>query len=176
MSVVTTVALPAQPGDGETRFIPLGGDGAVSPHSYTTLEMTNTSDASGGKTQAEITFDPRWTQLLAWVGVSVTNSAAAVPVDYAIQQAGAAAQKYRASAALRAIPNFSADNQHLWYPAAELIVTDGSARNVTVAIENIDTQELVVRMLVYNFDRRARERTPIEILAACLVRSGTELG
>jgi len=74
MAVSDSVQLPEQPTSGFTRTQPLGGNGWSDPHSRTTCRITLASAAGGGTNILIIRLDPRYTQLVAFVNVSVAGA------------------------------------------------------------------------------------------------------
>lgn len=175
MAVTTNLQLPGQPGTGSTEIIPLGGDGFISPHSVTVGQVESDSDASGTSNEINIRFDTRFTQLVAYVVTTVKGTAADVNIDFALNVSSAYQAKTRVVGPIALISGMNGDIVVSWSPIPVLVVAGtgalGSPPEIRVTIPNVDNETLVINFQIFNFDRRARERTPIETLTRCLVRA-----
>lgn len=175
MSIQTSIQLPGQPVAGGTEIIPLGGDGFISPHSMTACFIDSDSDASGGKHEISIRFDTRWTQLVGYVVATVKNIAIDVAIDFQIVVNATYTAKTRVVSPLALISGMGGDIVTSWSPIPVLVVAGTGVvtadPSIRITIPNVDTETLHVHTQIFNFDRRARERTPIETLTRCLVRA-----
>ncbi len=177
MTVSTSVQLPNQPASGSSEYVPLGGDGVVSPHSVTYAWLASSSDASGGYNRGFIRFDTRWTQLVETVMVEVWDAAADVNVLTDITASPACRQGYCINAEFEPVSTLNPEVRTNWGPSPQLVVANAGdptdQPHIRAAIPNVDGETLQIYAKIFNFDRRAAQRTPIEILTRCLVRSST---
>ena len=174
MAVDATVALPAQPTVGSTNLIPLGGDGWVAPHSVYSVDQQVVHDASGGIANNQVRFDPRYTQLVSYMLAEQTSGAATVLMTYTIQCDAQDRIAVTVPLLLQAQSGLSVTNRGLWTPPAMLcsagLGADDDPPFVSLITDNTDTETTVLRVRIYNFDKRARERVPLPQLLASLYR------
>ncbi len=177
MTITASVQLPSQPGAGAVEYVPLGGDGMVSPHSVTYAWLSSPSDASAGYNRGNIRFDTRWTQLVETVMVEVWDAAADVNILADITASPACRQGYCINAEFEPVSTLNPEIRANWSPAPQLITagTDVVTANpqIRAAIVNTDGETLQIYAKIFNFDRQAAQRVPIEILTRCLTRAST---
>lgn len=176
MSVTSLVELPNQPAAGLVQTVPLGGDGMTAPHSATQVDINLASDASGNYNRVTIELDPRYTSLISYIAVSVAGAAAAVANRLTIA-CGTFDQIHNVDNTGWAAVTGSTLAAKLWKPPAVLcgrssIPTDGSLDYpyIDSYIPNTNGETHYLRTRIYNFDKRARELTPLPILLASLPR------
>ncbi len=176
-SVSDSVQMPEQPTSGNTHIQPLGGNGATDPHSRTFTAITLASAAGGGTNLLVVRLDPRFTQLVAFVGVSVSGGVAATITGRVELDCGGFEQ-WLQSLSIPLADTGSTGNEHnaIWTPpnvlcSAEPNTDSSAAPRVRVIIPNVDGESLTLRVVCYNFDKRARERTPIGLLMTSIPRS-----
>lgn len=108
--------MPAQPTVGNTELLPLGGAGLTAPHGCYVVRNSVVGDASGGNATLTILFDPRYTNLLAWVNIRVSVDAGAG--DFAIFYQPSAAEE--GVVVVGTIPQIglitTVNSAFLWYP------------------------------------------------------------
>lgn len=176
MSVLTQVELPAQPTVGGVVFHPLGGNGFSGPHSVYHGLVESASDASGGKNEIQVRLDPRFTQLVIQVQCSVAGQAAALDCDIQLFESVNSVMGVRREVPYRPISGLTAAGHVNWNPAPFLLsagpkVGSNFQPYLRTAIDNTNGETLYCRFHVYNFDKRARELVPIEIMSSVLVRA-----
>ncbi len=168
MAVDDSFAMPEQPASGQCRYIPLGGDGFTAPHSAYSIVVNLAGAAGGGNSTITVYGDERFTQMVSYmrnetVGVSAdTDQRMFVLIDAleVIQINEPAIHSAVTSSA-----------SILWKPPGIIF----SSRNKTDSrllgqFLNVDGDTHNFNARVYNFDKRAREVTPLSILLASLPR------
>lgn len=171
MSVTSDVILPAQPADGSFEVRPLGGSGYTSPSQLSVVNVRSASDASGGFNQIGITLDDVFSNLVNILQIAIAGAAAdvAFKAQLAVLATGESLQ-------VTGDANFSSvglNNQTsaLWSPPPLIVNTEAELR---VTVPNVNGETLVATSWIYQFDKRAQEFTPLEILLASVPR-GTSL-
>lgn len=177
MTVTASVQLPDQPTTGAVRTKALGGNGLISPHSETLVQVSSTGDAGGGVNRIYIRMDPRYVQLVAYVELTYAGAAADTPVDMSLTSSSTFQFGAQRLMLLVDAPD-SGSMRALWTPPPLLIAADASASataapTLRVQVPNVLADVITVWCVVYNFDRRARELVPIEAMTRALVRSST---
>ncbi len=172
MSVLQEITLPAQPAAGTLQYIPLGGDGWGSPQSAFFLNMVITGDATGGFTRWRINRDPRFEHILQFMSIESTSATAIAynfdifrgahaPTGVGVHQVGTTAHS--------AVSGNVLANQ-MWTPPPIIDPIKFECK-----VNNVDTQEDKFKILVYNFNIRASELVPINIMLASLPRAASAL-
>ncbi len=167
MSVTSTVTLPAQPTDGTVDYVPLGGNGFNAPlAAYSVVSHAVTGDAGGGFAQLEVVMDDRFTSLIAYATLQNAQVASA-DADMRMVIAGSTGQNNvplqvltQPVVAISATVN--ANTLGLtWNPTP--IVMPGGQRVGRLLAQMLNVLSDVYRlsMLVYIFDIRVRELTPM---------------
>ncbi len=157
MSVNAAVTLPAQPTQGTSVYEALGGDGRQAPHGcyFCTLEVAG--DATGGVASMTITFDVRYTNLVAYMNLGIEADAGAG--DFMLRLQGAANAFPPRPQIVGTIPQvastLTADNaEFLWYPPPVFFQQQGIA---TASVPNVgvnETYKLQIEILVFDPDVR----------------------
>lgn len=165
MSVSVTVALPTQPAAGSSVYQPLGGNGYTAPNSYYSVLTQLAGDASGGTNTITVTLDPRFECIVSLVQSFQTGGAAAVEHETQLLQQlpTAAPHRARASGTGQFEGALSDTSVFSWSPP--LIIDPLS---VIARTENVDGDTHNALIWIYNFNKRASEVTPLNILLAAL--------
>lgn len=175
MSVEEIIELPGQPATGLNDHIPLGGDGFISPQSLTIVSADLESDASGGKNQITVRFDPRYTSIVSYAAIAVESGAATIGGRLEIRTSAFENVAIMNEMPVVAVSGIAATNSLLWTPPALMVSAGpGLAADPPVlraTIDNTDTETLRLRARIYNFDKRAREIAPLHLLLSSLTRS-----
>lgn len=175
MSVETDVMMTDRPAAGGIELHPLGGDGMVSPQSVYHGRIESAGDASGGYNQIRVGFDPRYTQLVAQIMVEATNLAADEDVDLRISESADSALAARSTMQSLPISAVTVDGRATWSPIPYLVakndVDPSVPPNLKAVMDNVNGGVFRLYFHVFNFDRRARESVPIEVLSRCLIRA-----
>lgn len=166
MSIATTVALPNQPTTGAVNAIPLGGDGKWAPHSAYSVYVQSDGDGSGGVNDLTVRLDPQYTQVVSYVdirasGVSADHEfraeIACTPTEIFMRFGDLTYKPAGASAG--AVAGF------IWTPPA--VVCSAGVGDPTdppyvkVRTENTNGVSIFMTARIYNFDKRARELSPL---------------
>ena len=177
MSVSASVQLPDKPLSGITTDRAIGGAGFISPHSYQDCQITSAADVSGGTNTVFITTDPRWTSLFAWATIIVLSPADAptVVMDILLSDEGVNGPRMQAVAPFDAALGVSLT----WVPPPALGTSNSKTTSVTApmrlraVIPNVDTEDLIVAVRVYNFKKDIQQTIPLSQLFSVLSRGGT---
>lgn len=175
MSVTTEITLPNQPSVGVVQTQPLGGNGIVSPHSTTHFKVSLDGDASGGYLRINVKVDPRFVQLLPSVHVELEGASADAVVDLSIIEGVGSRVAARATAPYLAVNGLSATNYLSWSPWP-ILLNSNQAYWPQLRLQMGNPGVGVSAVLwghAYNFDKRAEELTPIEMLTSVVVRAET---
>lgn len=177
MAVTVDTQLPAQPADGVTKYIPLGGDGFRSPRMLCRVNSLATGDASGGAITQVIRMDPSYSSVVAWVrmvqddNTTIIMTAAVIPdneMGASFQVMGDNLDGYSGS-------NEAFAAQSVFVPPPIILSQeDGTATPPTITCDkvNVDTKIFRVSAEIYMFDKRAREVGQAEDLLALIGRGG----
>lgn len=155
--------------------MPLGGDGFTSPHSLYIVHAVLDSDASGGSNSITVRFDPRYTSLVSYLQTQVTSGAAAIGCRMEIRTSALENVTLQQEMPLVAVSGQLRTQGVLWTPPALMVTAETAPATsppfYTSAIDNVDTEALLLTARIYNFDRRARELAPLNLLLSSLTRS-----
>lgn len=165
MSVSSSVTLPAQPTQGVTEFIPLGGDGKYSPLGCYFCRLEIDGDAGGGNASLTINFDRRYTNLVAYVNLAIQADAAAGDFLTRLQPIASAtpAQQLICGTIPHVATAIATDNAaFLWYPPP--VYYQGRGLSFT-GFPNVGVNETYkVTVEIYVFDIDIRRLTPLNFL------------
>ncbi len=167
MSVADTFKIPANPTAGGLEYIPLGGDGWSAPQSAYVANLQLASDASGGTSALTIELDPQFLALVSYVQTVVSGTSADVPSRRTIGCStfesihnAEDAEQGEATTAVR-----------LWKPPGIMATeTAGFVPNIISKIPNTNGETHFLVCRIFNFQKRARERSPLWILLQNLPR------
>lgn len=162
-------------------FIPLGGDGWSAPQSAYSVFLKGSGDASGGEFSIECAFDPQYTSLVQYMSFNANYGAAtndfAIRTALRVTKADEVAQKtwlYTEDALNFSVyPSFGYND--VWEPPGILLSSNTNAGfdlnpRMTLVAENDSSCNLVMSMRVLNFQKRAREEVPLNVLLSALPR------
>lgn len=168
MTVSTTLTMPDQPASGQMSYIPLGGDGMNAPHSAYSIFVTVAMDASGGNSQITMFFDERYTQMVSYMRTEVVGVAANASCRQFVRLDG---DEICTSTEPALYWSGTALASALWKPPGVIVSSrDKSDAYMFSQLVNTDGDTHNFTARVYNFDKRARELTPISVLLASLPR------
>lgn len=167
MSVAATLQVPEQPAAGGLEYLPLGGDGFSAPQSAYAVNVQLASDASGGTSTITINFDPQFLGLVSYVETVVTGASADVPSRRTIglstfesMHDAEDAEEGEGTTVVR-----------LWRPPGAMATqVGGFVPNIVGRIPNTNTETHFLTARIYNFNKRAREFTPLYLLLQNLPR------
>lgn len=174
MAVTTEVTLPAQPASGSTLLHPLGGNGFHSPHSVYHGLVNSSGDASGGDHIVRVYLDNRYLSLVATFEALVQGMSADLVADLFIVEETGSSIALRTTAAYLPVGSLASDAVIHWNPEPFLISANSANQSeIRLLMANTNGIDLTIRYHIYNFDKMARHRIPIEVLSRCLVRSSS---
>jgi len=173
VSVSRTIVLPDRPTVGTLTFKPLGGDGEVAPRSsYELRAFSIAGDAGGGTATLVITLDSVYESVIAQASYSATSSAAAQDLYFQIRSysdTGVQLQQDHTVPAVAILGSQDGVARALWVPPPIFKATD-----IRMVCNNVDaTETYAMNVTIYNFNKRASERTPLNVLLASLPRGSS---
>ncbi len=165
MTVVDTLTLPDQPTTGSTNYIPLGGDGYSAPiAAYSVAGFQTAGDASAGLLQQAIVCDARYCSLVSWVTGSIQQATPA-DADFRFNLSSLSNRSVplmtHAGATVAIAAAFTVEINELWVPSP--VVLPGGTDIGTIALNrvNVDGDVYNAHAMIYLFDIRVRELTPM---------------
>lgn len=174
MAVAGAFTIPQQPSEGggadalvgTLRVIPLGGNGKTAPHLMYEVAASLASDASGGNNEITISFDTRFKSLVTLVNIVNTSASGAIE---AVFELVATASNTRFRAFDNAVPVNSLDaiNLSVWNPPPLMDMDQ-----LVTKVPNVTGDVHIVNAMIYCFNRRVLEMTPIYQILANLPRPG----
>jgi len=168
MTVSDVFRLPAQPGTGTSRFVPLGGNGFNAPKSMWEVAASLAGDVSGGLNQITVNFDTRFRSIVTLSNIVVTGAAAGIEVTHQMRDSENSGPFARAFS--NAIPiGLNSLSLSVWNPPP--IMTMDSFDAITA---NVDGDSMILNLWMYNFDIRVLERAPMWQILANLPRGGLQ--
>lgn len=167
MAVTSSVTIPAQPTAGLLDYIPLGGDGFTAPFAaWSLIGHSVTGDATAGAASLGCVMDMRFTSLVAFVSIDISQASAA-DADLRIQLVGSGVTTQAQNLVSPSISATVASNTigHLWCPTPMILpggVKDASdLPRISARLLNVDTDVYSMSALIYLFNIRVREVTPM---------------
>ncbi len=165
MAVQSIFTIPAQPTTGALDYIPLGGDGLTAPRgAYSIVGHAVTGSVSGGAMSVRVSMDPRYCALVAWVTAQNTQVSSADAdlrivlgdadgrVPAIVQQGPVVATSATVNAVTVA---------RTFVPNPIVLPGGGVVPFINVAMLNVDADVLKMDAMIYIFDIRVRELTPM---------------
>lgn len=167
MAITEEITLPNQPAVGSVEYIPLGGDGWVSPRSAYLIDMRITGDVSGGRVTLTVNRDPRFEHIVSFIQLE-SDSATATEYIFNLHRAKVVAHN---TGAVKQVNLSSLDFTSIaWNPTPMIEPTKWSA-----IFNNVDAIEYKWMSLVYNYNIRASEKIPLGTLFASLPRTASSI-
>lgn len=165
ISVASAFTLPDQPTLGNVERIPLGGDGFTAPTAaYHVNGFQVNGDATGGGNFLDMTLDNRFCSLVAYVTLqldqvtpadvgyrmSITDISGRTP-PIVLQKTGDSTSS-----------NIAAVNIAETLSPVPIILGGGPGVGlISIAVRNVDLDQFSMGALIYLFDIRVRELTPM---------------
>lgn len=166
MSVSSFVTLPAQPASGQSKFIPLGGDGSTSPLGCYLVELDLAGDAGGGTHLNGIIGDPRYTNLFAFGNAKVTSAAAAPDFLITLSDFSSGTQNQEPEiSVVGSMPQTATGAPNatfLWYPPPIYYQGVGVMQFIGPNVDVTETYTLYCE--VYCFDINVKRLYPLNLL------------
>ncbi len=135
----------------------MGGDGVTAPIGYYDVDAQLVGDASGGNAVIAVTFDGRYTSLLAFANVKVFADTAAGEFSLTLSRSGA----FSGLSVVGTFPGVAesfvtANSAYLWSPPPIFFAGDGRLQAHFV---NVDaTETYILQCQVFAYDRNVRNR------------------
>ena len=172
-------ALPG-PSDSVT-YIPLGGDGWSAPQSAYSVYLKHQGDSSGDEFSLEVAFDPQYTSLVQYMSFNAQYGAAvndfAVRTALRVTKRDEVVQKTwqysEASLDQSVVPQFGYND--VWEPPGLMLSSNSNAGfdlnpRIALVANNDPACNLTLSLRVLNFQKRAREEVPLNVLLSSLPR------
>ncbi len=155
--------MPDQPASGTLDRIPLGGDGFTAPiAAYSIQSHAGTGDAGGGALFVQAVMDPRFVSLVAYATLQLAQ---ATPGDVDIRMTiGGARQPAQALQEPIVATSSTMSTQTIvrtWSPNPYLLPGGSVSPDLLFTVVNVLADVLSMDALVYLFDIRVREITPM---------------
>lgn len=167
MSVTATFTPPAQPGTGVLTYVPLGGDGYTAPQAaYAINNFEVIGDASAGHARLTVEMDPRFCSLVAWVSFSIRQATSA-DAEYRLtvgSTSGATQIPTQADSGLVVAISSTittAEINKMISIVPMMMPGAGQSGRVEANFLNVDTDTYRMSLLIYLFNIRVRELTPM---------------
>jgi len=161
VGVATDVNLTDQPASGDIKLVPLGGNGWTSPQSLYLFSVTSVGDGSGGGHVIQVFRDERFENICSFMQVQLIAPATIVRFDVSREGSGRATHN-----GLAVEDEGQTTSVLLWAPP--LII---DAEKWALTLINTNTESVTFKGLVYNFNIRASEVVPLNVLVASMPRS-----
>lgn len=163
MSVSSAVTLPAQPTSGVVRYVPMGGDGFYSPQAaYHVSNHAVTGDASGGNATLQVVMDDRHCSLLSYLTISIIQGTSAdADVRLSLASGQTPLQAFQGPVVAISATVIGQTITKTWNPPAYLIPGGPNVGTIECRALNVDGDVYRIGALIYLFDIRAREETPM---------------
>jgi len=167
MAISQSFALPAQPASGSVEFIPLGGNGFTAPQSAFLFDMRITGDASGGAIDFTVLRDERFEHIVSFMSIESNNAAAIAYLMGIRRKAGVTFHNIGTTKESGAVQDLASI---IWSPPTMIEPISWTAKVV-----NTDLESFKFKGIVYNFNIRSSEETPLAVLMASVPRAPTAI-
>ncbi len=144
--------------------IPLGGNGFTAPiAAYQITGHAVTGDASSGAATLAVTMDNRYTSLISYVTFSVAQATAADADFRATISSGTVWPTMSDSGLITAIAALVSGQTvtRTWEPPPAILPGGATTPTLQIQMLNVDTNVVSMSALIYVFDIRSRELTPM---------------
>jgi len=163
ISISETLVLPAQPAIGATTYIPLGGDGYSAPFAaYSVQGFEMDGDVSSGVVSQIITTDERFCSLVSYVAGSINQ---ATPANADFRQTISSPRQVplmnNAGVVTALDAAFTAECNVMWNPPAVILPGATDIGTIVNIWENVLDDTFRMHCLIYLFNIRVRELTPM---------------
>lgn len=166
-AVSTSLVLPAQPTTGDVRYIPLGGNGYTAPFAaYNIIGMSLTGAVGGGAANLAVTLDDRYCSLVSYVSIGdaqATPGDADVSIFLSANSLGMPPQAFAEPVvALSAtMAQGGGTIRRTWSPVPVILAGGDKTGLITFRMLNVDADVYTLSALIYLFNIRVREMTPM---------------
>ncbi len=166
MALSGSVQLPNNPSVGTVRGFALGGNGFSAPKfMYQLKNFSQTGDAGGGSNTLSVVMDPDYCSLIVYATAQVEPAGSLHDVKWKIT--GDRLPVMVATPRVKDISSaFPEQISNTWIPPPFVLPGGDDLSTLSVAVLNILAEVLSINCVVYLFDIRARETTPMHQLIA----------
>lgn len=143
--------------------VPLGGDGFTAPKfAYAVRDFLLTGDATGTFVQHTINMDERYCALVSYVTHTIAQATSA-DAEFQTSITSARSAQLRDSGIQVAVNSSvsALEIAHTWNPPALILPGAGDGARIRIQVLNVDTDVVRLSALIYCFDVRVRETTPM---------------
>jgi hypothetical protein len=140
--------------------------------------MSQEADGSAGFLTLGLTFDPKWSSVLAWVNIEITNVLVTKKVSVRLQTG-----EHVAMGSLLVvdplIPGLGSVGAHapvMWNPPPQLLFSPGIpnwTNNLQLICTNVDGEDVEMHVTLYNFKKDAGKVVPLNLIYSVLNRGGS---
>lgn len=144
-------------------YVPLGGDGLVAPFAaYTMKTMLVTGDASAGSASLNINMDPRFCSLVSYATIAIQQGTSAdADVDLFVRGNTSGSVVFRNLVTAVASLVTASEIGLTWQPPPVMIPGGGEGASLEANFKNVDGDVFIIDALIYLFNIRVRELTPM---------------
>lgn len=167
MAVSEDFTLPAQPTSGSVVFVPLGGDGFTAPRfAYMLNKVALTGDVSGGAATITARMDLRFVSLVSYVTGQIQQGTSA-DAEHRFTLSSDFVAEQVSQGDITAISSTIAafEIAKTWFPAPVLLpggnLSASERSRIIMKFLNVDDDVYEMAALIYCFDIRVREETPM---------------
>jgi hypothetical protein len=167
VAVSSTVVLPAQPTDGVVTYVPLGGDGLTAPQgAYAVVNFELTGASGGGASTLIVQMDPRYCSLVAFASFRILQTTSA-DADFRLtvgsQTGGRQIPQLLESGPVVAISSVVSNSEINKTLKLQPLILPGAGNVGQLRLDtlNVENDVTMLSALIYLFDIRVRELTPM---------------
>lgn len=159
--------MPGQPTTGDLQYIPLGGDGFTAPiAAYNIVGFSVTGAVGGGSMTLTATMDDRFVSLISYVSIGdaqVSSADADVSIFLSAGNLGMPPQALAENVTAIAADASQGGGtiRRTWSPQPVLLAGGRRAGVLTFKMVNVDADVYTLSALIYLFNLRVRETTPM---------------
>ena len=170
-NVLEELQLPNSPALGTVTYLPLGGDGFTAPFAAWSVANFETAHTATGRVEQAILMDPRYCSLIAWCTTSVAQAITA-DQDVRITIPSPTSRVYPEQNFQGNVESVVSvlggrDVEVQWQPTPFILpgglrsTTSADVPRITARWPNVVNDSSFMDLLVYLFDIRVREVTPM---------------
>lgn len=167
MSTSATFTPPAQPATGTLTLVPLGGDGFTAPQTaYAINNFQHTGTSGGGKNTMTIEMDDRFCSLVSFISFGIlqgTSTDAEFRLQVGSSTGGVQIPSLSEGGLVEAISS-TVSNQEISKTInliPMMMPGAGNAGRIQLEFLNIENDVYRISTLIYLFNIRVRELTPM---------------
>ncbi len=164
MTVSSVIVLPAQPVVGLSTWVPLAGDGLLSPLGYYQVQNDVAGDVSGGNAVLTISGDARFTNWVSWVNFKIHSAAAAPDFLMSLRpDTTGVLNQIQVVGSMQSNTISQPTSSYLWTPPPILYQSSGAISCVTANVDATETYSQFCQ--IFCWDKNVTHRTLYGIIA-----------